>query len=392
MASVLEYVEELLVDVGPRPAGSEKEFQASEIIANRFEEFGLGTQVEEFDCYPFAPWMPLIGYALVVFGVLFSFFIPGAGIAGLIMVTLGLLIVLLEMFNLNPIHKIIPTKLSQNVIARYVPTGSINNDRPRKVVILAHYDSGRGMIEAIPSIGKQIKLLRMALRIALVAAFVTAILVLIPVLPELAMTIARYIMLVSAIIVAIALVVGLVNQFQPVQNAANCNASGVAVLYNLAEKLATQGSMSSAAVPGTASRRRRRRSGAGDNEPGLALQQAAGEPSAYQQTGQPPFTETTEGPAAGFDTRQDSGELIPDRIGSGEVSITFNPEDTLSAMPSASQSVAGNLVQVGTERRSPFVFDRAPATQLGSLEDAELGEGGQPVDSDAELQQSAELA
>ena len=267
MASILDYVEELSSGVGPRLAGTDKEFQASELIAARFDEIGLSTRIEEFDCYPFTSWLPIIGDALILFGALFSYFIPGATIAGLVMVVLGLVIVVLELFDKNPIHRILPTRLSQNVLARYVPTGSISSDRSRRVVVFAHYDSGRGLIEARPLLGRYMKFLKLLLYIAIVLVFITAALVLFP-LPELAITISRYVMLGSAGIVAIALVGSLIDQFQPVQNGANCNASGVAVLYQLAQMLATQGAMSSSALEQGASRRRRRRPESADGQPG----------------------------------------------------------------------------------------------------------------------------
>jgi hypothetical protein len=370
MASALDYVEELLAEVGPRLAGSEKEYQASEIIAARFEDFGLPAQVEEFDCHPFLPWMPPIGFALVCFGALFSFLIPGALVFGLVLDLLGLAIVVVEMLGVNPIHRLLPTRISQNVIARYMPTGSIGGERPRKVVVLAHYDSGRGMIEAMPVLAKQLRLLRLLLLVALALVFVCNAVLLIPVLPELLVKVIRYVMLGSTGIVAIGMIGTLVNQFRPVQNGANCNASGVAALYSLAQMLSSQGSVSSASrASGSRSRRRRR----GSDDP-RQRQEGPGAPTANapsQAGGNVPAPADGARPEGGAAAGVSPAAAAAARDATGGFSLAQDPEDTFVPGLSQGDSIAGNLVQVGTERRSPFVFERAPGAPPRSAQPSE---------------------
>ena len=259
MAQMLDYVEDLIGTVGPRLAGTEKEYQASEFIANRFEQQGLTAQIEEFDCHPFAPWVSPVAYALVVFATMFTFFIPGGMIGGIVLATLGLLLEGLELFDINPLHRLLPTKLSQNVVARYEPAGSISAERPRRIIVMAHYDSGRSLIQASPLLSRYMKALKMLLRAAMLLVLVLSAVLLLPMLPELAIPIIRYILLGSGLVVVIAMFGSLINQFRPPLAGANCNAASIAVLQQIAETLSTYGSQSSRAASSSQSRQRSRR-------------------------------------------------------------------------------------------------------------------------------------
>ncbi|MCL2136372.1 MAG: hypothetical protein FWH40_02440 [Coriobacteriia bacterium] len=403
MASVLNFIDELVEGIGPRVAGSESEYQASELIANRFEEFGLPVQVEEFDVYPFKKWFLLIADLLFVIGGVLAFFVAFLRILALALIVLGLAVVVLELLDRNPLHRILPTQLSQNVIGRYVPTGSINVERPRKVVVLAHYDTERSAIEAIPFLARRVKYLKIVQYAVMIIALIAAILLVIPRMPDLVETISRYAALGAAAVVAISLVCSLVNQFLPIQKGANCNASGVAVLYRLAEMLSTHGAMTSVSyVENTRSRSRRRVS---TNEPqnydlGQQDQNTVAENALYEEeaprehvlpygmagTSSSSIPGVVSGPVTSV-----SGTVIP-RGASLEASnaemIRNNGEGFSTSKPSsrpadqasavdelgsaqAANAYAGaeNLVQAGTERRSPFVFDRQTVEPGPELED-----------------------
>jgi hypothetical protein len=424
MASVLDYVDELVEGVGPRLAGSDNEFQASKLIASRFEEFGLSVQVEEFNIYPFTQWMPLLAYLLVVFGALFSYFIEAARIAGLILSILGAVIFVLELLGVNPIHRVLPGKISQNVVARYIPTGSISGaPNPRKVVVFANYDTGRAVIEAAPFLAKRAKFLHYFLRVAIGIEVLASVLLVISVLPDMVHVVARYAMIVAAVVVAVALLIGCINQFRPVQRGANCNASGVATLVDLAEMLVAQGaqsSISSAAGAMTSRSRSRRRAasfdegapasvgftvamddagagtagsaegagaaggvgavagavgaGAGAGAASVAAAAAAvalGADAASATDAANGDGTSAEFVAAAGASTQNAGQL-------GRIDASASLDSTLSGTGRSPLSVAENLVQVGTERRNPFVSERQPNDAVQPVQESRLGFGYEP--------------
>jgi len=410
--SVIDYVDDLVEGIGSRLAGSEGEYQASELIAARFEELGLPVQVEEFDVYPFTQWFSLVGYVLIVAGALLTHFVPKLQIAWLIVVLLGLIIVVLELFNLNPIHRLLPTRLSQNVVARYIPTGSIGSDRPRKVVVMAHYDTARSGVEALPFIAKRQKIFHFILWAVLALVLISEILLMITILPEIVITVAGYVLLAAAAVVAIALVCLLVGLFGPMQKGANNNASGVATLYRLAEMLSSQGAMSSLADVSSDRGRSRRQTNGDDSLGAASNRRTSPEAQREEQAGEAAVAVAgSEGvagaavagaagagagatgevgiasaSAAGAASAASAAVTGAARTGQGaasEAEITAERGGILSPGSSAagSQSVAENLVQVGTERRNPFVFDRQPAA------DAEFAQGADEEQPDAWLQE-----
>jgi hypothetical protein len=238
MTRLVEYVDELVQEVGPRPAGTQQEHQAAELIAARLDEFGMKVDIEEFPCARNIGWVRVLYYALCVGGAAVSVFFAGFRLIGIALIAVGVVLMLLDFLGKNPLFSLFKNSLSQNVIARYLPPGTEPQVRSRKVVILAHYDSARTMVQAAPPLVPYYAQLRRVIRAAMIVLVVLALLMLIP-FPPIIITILSVIVCIAAVAVLLALLAEVINLFMPYNQGANCNGSSVGVLYGLAEILSS---------------------------------------------------------------------------------------------------------------------------------------------------------
>jgi hypothetical protein len=238
MAQLVEYVDELVQEVGPRPAGTQQEHQAAELIAARLDEFGMKVDIEEFSCVRNIGWVRALYYVLCVGGAVLSIFMASLRIVGLVAVIIGVVFMLLDYLGKNPLFSLFRNSLSQNVIARYLPPGVEPSKRSRKVVILAHYDSARMMLQATPSLAPYYARLRRIIRVTMVVLAGLVLLALVP-FPAIGQTVLQILTGITAAVVLLALLVEIVNCFMPYNQGANCNGSSVGVLYGLAQMLAS---------------------------------------------------------------------------------------------------------------------------------------------------------
>ena len=237
MAQLVEYVDELVQEVGPRPAGTLQEHQAAELIAARLDGFGMPVDIEEFSCARNLGWVRALYYALSVAGAGIVSFTPIPAF-GFILIVIGVVLMLLDYLGRNPLFSLFNNSLSQNVIARYYPSGAEQISHTRRVVILANYDSPRTMVQAAPPLVAHYSLLRRIVRITMGALVALSFLMLIP-FPEAFKNIVAIFMALAVIIILLALLAELVNFFMPYNQGVNCNGSGIGVLYGLAQILSS---------------------------------------------------------------------------------------------------------------------------------------------------------
>jgi hypothetical protein len=234
MPRLVEYADELVTSVGPRPGASEGEHQAAEQIAVNFESLGLDTWIQEFSCARGGGWARALYYLLGAIAAELLFILPAFAPLAFILALATLALLALDLMGKSPLHNLISRGLSQNVVARYSPNGA---DPRRKVVVVAHYDSGRSLLQCAPAVAPFYLNLRNGLRICIVVLAVVALLSLLP-LPDMLILFLSIVGLVIGVILFIAVIVELVNLFMPYSQGANCNASGVAALMGVAEILA----------------------------------------------------------------------------------------------------------------------------------------------------------
>jgi hypothetical protein len=236
MADLINYVDELIQEVGPRPAGTRAEHQASELIAGRFLDLGLSVKSEEFNCTRNASWALLSELVLALLAAYLIFFQPALGALAFVLALLSAVLFILDLLDRNPLASLLNKNLSQNVVARYVPFESEAAGRKRKVVIVAHYDSQRTALQAAPLLVNLVPALRLVVRVAVIGVAVVALLLLFP-FPELPRFILSVIGLVLGIVVLVTLLCAIINLFMPYNQGANSNGSGVAVLLGVANRL-----------------------------------------------------------------------------------------------------------------------------------------------------------
>jgi hypothetical protein len=159
-------------------------------------------------------------------------------VIGLIVIVVGVAFMLLDYLGKNPLFSLFRNSLSQNVIARYLPPGAEPSKRGRKVVILAHYDSARMMIQAAPSLAPYYAQLRRIIRVTMVVLAGLVLLAFAP-LPAIAQTILQVLTGIAAVIVFLALLVEIINCVMPYNQGVNCNGSSIGVLYGLAQMLSS---------------------------------------------------------------------------------------------------------------------------------------------------------
>ena len=233
MQRLVNYADELVTSIGPRPGGSKGEHEAAELIAANLENLGLDTWIQEFSVARSIGWVRVAYYLLGVIAAEMLFIVPQLSPLAFILALAAAALVLLDLMGKNPLYNLFNKGLSQNVVAHYVPEGA---DPRRKVVVVAHYDSGRSMLQCAPLFAPYYVLLRNSIRICVLALLVVALFSLFP-LPEILLLLLSVIGLIIGIVLLIAALIEVTNLFLPYNQGANCNASGVAALMGIAETL-----------------------------------------------------------------------------------------------------------------------------------------------------------
>jgi len=236
MSELINHVDELIREVGPRRAGTRAENQAAQFVAQRLEQSGLSVREQGFNCSANIALSIVVELVLAVLAAYLLFFQPGLGVLALILAILSVALFALDLLDQNPLARLLSNNSSQNVIARYSPAESGPGERKRKVIVVAHYDAQQTAVQAAPFLIERLPILRLVLRVAIAAIAVIALLLLFP-FPGILRTILASISLVCGVIALLSLLSVIINIFMPVSPGANCNGSGVAVLFGLAQRL-----------------------------------------------------------------------------------------------------------------------------------------------------------
>src|ERR687892_288178 len=129
---------EALVDVGRRAPGSDAERRAAAYLKQRLEGLGRQVEVESVDVWPAWPLAYAILAGLAVLGSVLSVSVPALG-AGLALI--AALLTFLDAGVLLPIvRRLLGRRASQNVVSWG------DRDKPGLLLLVAHYDAGRGGI------------------------------------------------------------------------------------------------------------------------------------------------------------------------------------------------------------------------------------------------------
>ena len=251
MAELLDHIEYLSKEIGPRPAGTEEEQQAALYIADQLQqEAGFHAEIEEFTSSSNLEGARAIPSVIIVVVTVLAMIFNAFTIPALILTLIAAAVYALEAFDCNVVSKMLARGASQNVVAKYQPNGEKTpggrRGRSRKVVLVAHYDTGKvkpAVVSKIDSTGLPIGM------ICIAAMAVTAFLLLVRIFvggaggP--AAVILNVLTIIALIIVALPIVKAVLYRVAPYNEGANNNATGTAALIEIARRI-SQGSVSEA--------------------------------------------------------------------------------------------------------------------------------------------------
>lgn len=242
MPDIKEHIAYLSQEIGARPAGTEEEQQAALYITEQFQkEAGLPANIEDFNGVgdPHLPSMICCGAAVVL--ALLSLIVPVLSIVGVIGCLAAAGLFAAEYLDKPIVSKLLGKGVSQNVVAKYAPAAPEDGEgaRRRKVILVARYDTGKVRAElagptaqAMPLIGKisfgamvALPVLLLIKGVALGSSEGTLT------------TIFTLLTVIAMLLTAIPLALGALHQTAAYNEGANCNASGVAALLELARRI-----------------------------------------------------------------------------------------------------------------------------------------------------------
>lgn len=251
MAQLLDHVEYLSREIGPRPAGTEEEQQAALYIADQLQqESGFHAEIEEFTSSSNLEGARAIPAVVIILVTILAMLFNVLTIPALVLTLIAGALYVLEAFDKPIVSRALSRGASQNVVAKYQPNqseeGAGRRARTRKVVLVAHYDTGKvkpSIIKRIESFGLPIGL------ICIGAMLATALLLLVRVffggiggIPTIVLNVLT---IIALIVVALPVVKAVMYRMAPYNEGANNNATGSAALIEIA-RLISQGSSSEA--------------------------------------------------------------------------------------------------------------------------------------------------
>ena len=251
MAELNEHVAYLSQEIGPRPAGTEEEQRAALYISEQFSaEAGLTTAMEDFQCNPDSSLPRTLCSGVAVLVTLVATIVGALAVPAIVVSLICAALAAAEVFDKPVLSRLLNRGVSQNVVARYLPAKSPTRaSRRRKVIVVANYDSGkvrRGLNGAMPAV------------LPILYWVELAMLVVMPLLLAIRMVLAPdgSVLVVFNVLLAVAMVVAvlpvasfLLEKFANYNEGANCNAAGVAVLLEVASRVAAARDLPDAPEP-----------------------------------------------------------------------------------------------------------------------------------------------
>ena len=242
MPKLFDYVSHLSQEVGARPAGTEEERQAALYVQESFsKEAGLQADLEDFNAQgnPEILNAALAGVSIVC--SLVGLMVSVLAIPMFLLTVAAAVLFFLEKADKPVLSRLLARGVSQNVVAKYQPPlfDDRTNRRRRKIILVANYDSmksrqelGGVLLKVLPAavranVGAMAFLpFLMLLRLSLFAHAEGVLAIILNVLTFLVI-----------LAVALPLIFLLFHRFAQYNEGANCNASGVAALIEVATRL-----------------------------------------------------------------------------------------------------------------------------------------------------------
>lgn len=267
---IMEYASRLSQAIGARPAGTEEEQQASFYLEEVFkDEIGLRTEVEEFKCNTNYELPRTICCVAAVVLAMLGIFLPLTLVPAIVLTLILAALYVLECFGISPLSRFGNKGISQNIVARFVPgsrpdatgagigasgagvsgsiealteaaasaTSSRSSRRKRKIVLVAHYDTGKVRAELRDPITGTLNIIHW---VELGAMVLIPILLLIRLaIPgsEAGIIVLNVITIIAAVAALLPVISYVMHQTALYSTGANCNAAGVAAMLDVARRI-----------------------------------------------------------------------------------------------------------------------------------------------------------
>lgn len=297
MSGVLENAARLSQVIGARPAGTEEEQQASFVIEEQLQNAGLETSVEEINCNTNYELPRIVCCIVSIVLAVLAAFLPLMAIPSLIVCAIMAILYVMEVAGISPLNNMAKRGLSQNVVAKYIPrdagisaadtgtilpidandevvagaddadiidvnagseaagrsrksksSGSSRGARKRKIVVLARYDSGKVCPELKQPFLKVLHIIRWVEIGGIVAIPIALLLRLLTNAEGASLVFWNIIMIAGAVVVLLPVLRYIFHQTSPYSEGANNNAAGVAVMLEVAARIAASADAAEAAA------------------------------------------------------------------------------------------------------------------------------------------------
>jgi hypothetical protein len=244
----MSHVEHLSETIGPRPAATDSEEQAARYIGEVFEARGLESQTQSFDTPRSSGWAFALYHLLTILAAVLSHF---SALPALVLGLMAAVVMWLDLDTRWGLTSLMPKGPSQNVIARHVPRLG-RNERVTRIVVVAHYDSARTSLASSPGMVRNLDIMTTLMKVSTYAVpLLIAVRMLLGAVPaaKAAEPWAWYVTLIPAVFLLVPLFVAVQSEvFARFSPGANDNASGVAALLGVFERLVPEPDASVSAV------------------------------------------------------------------------------------------------------------------------------------------------
>ncbi|MCL2745931.1 MAG: hypothetical protein FWE48_02390 [Coriobacteriia bacterium] len=394
MSQVSNYLDMLTHEIGPRPAASDTERQTAEWLQDQFNEAGVAAELHDFDA-PRTPESARIFTYLIApiatFGIGASFLEQMWVIHWACWLALAALSVLtlLDLYGSKGpkgLVALLPKNPSQNVVAKSVPSTYAPGEMPKRVVLVANYDSALTsplMSESTISIHRLLQTLANGVVLALPLLTLSLILnirLLLPITTQI-----FYVLLVlcvpGVILLINRLIARVMNRYSP---GANNNASGIAAMLFAMNKFneSQQGQSSHAAATAAV------KLAAAEAKAAKAAMQSSKMPGIDYR---PPQTSSSSSSLESTADDLSSDETSPATESLKNVEADVGAEDTSIPAPTADSNTTNVSAPVSRERFAEF--ETVEFSKLGSESMVEVSSSYAALDDyDAETTFSDEPA
>lgn len=237
MTNMMDDIAHLSQEIGPRPAGTEEEQQAALYIADELQKSaGFSTIVEDVSCASNGNTVRAICFGLAFVCVLLPIIFPVLSIPCFIIGLLAAVLFACEVFGKPILSRFLRSGVSQNVVAKYNPLSITSTNKRRKIILVTHYDSARVATEYQGIIGRYLPIIHNVCAITLVVAPLVLLIKTVFFASEAGgfAIVLLVLQIICAVLLALPLASIIKTRFSSYDDAANNDASGVAVLLDVA--------------------------------------------------------------------------------------------------------------------------------------------------------------